>query len=101
MALTAYLGSIANYQWNKSNAYHGPNEINFFRGNNIELPLSDNGYFKGSGSCDGCHGFDPEFEANVNEQGHDISPITLWRGSMMANSAKIRYGKLRLVMKLL
>lgn len=88
VALTAYLGSIANYQWNRSNAYHGPNEINFFRGNSIELPLSDNGYFKASGNCDGCHGFDPEFEANVNEQGHDISPVTMWRGSMMANSAK-------------
>lgn len=88
VALCAYLGSIANYQWSKSNAYHGPNEINFFRGNNIELPLADNGYFKASGNCDGCHGYDETFEANVNEAGHDISPITMWRGTMMANSAK-------------
>ncbi|TNF27701.1 MAG: T9SS type A sorting domain-containing protein [Bacteroidetes bacterium] len=84
----AYLASIAHYQWTDAQAYHGPQEINFFRGNNIELPLADNGYFKASGNCDGCHGYDETMEANVNELGHDISPITMWRGSMMANSAK-------------
>ncbi len=83
-----YLASIANYEWTDAQAYHGPQEINYFRANSIGLPLSDNGYFKASGNCDGCHGFDPTFEANVNELGHDISPITYWRGSMMANSAK-------------
>jgi hypothetical protein len=88
IAAASYLGSIAHYHWNQSSAYHGPNEINFFRGNNIELPLADNGYFKASGNCDGCHGYDDQFEANVNEAGHDISPVTLWRGTMMANSAK-------------
>jgi hypothetical protein len=84
----AYLASIANYQWTDAQAYHGPNELNFFRGNNISLPLSDNGYFKASGNCDGCHGYDETIEANVNELGHDISPVTMWRGTMMANSAK-------------
>jgi hypothetical protein len=88
VALTTYLASIANYQWSRSNAYHGPNEINFFRGNNIGLPLADNGYFKASGNCDGCHGYDETMEANVNEAGDDISPVTMWRGTMMANSAK-------------
>ncbi|MFM1876898.1 MAG: hypothetical protein RL266_2635 [Bacteroidota bacterium] len=82
------MASVANYQWTDAQAYHGPQEINFFRGNNIGLPLADNGYFKASGNCDGCHGFDETFEANVNEAGHDISPITMWRGTMMANSAK-------------
>lgn len=88
IAVSAYLGSIANYQWNASNAYHGPNEINFFRGNNIELPLADNGLFMASGNCDGCHGFDEQQEANVDGELNDISPVTMWRGSMMANSAK-------------
>lgn len=88
IAAVTYLASIANYQWTDAQAYHGPQEINFFRGNNIGLPLTDNGYFKASGNCDGCHGYDETMEANVNEAGHDISPITMWRGTMMANSAK-------------
>ncbi|MBP9151249.1 MAG: T9SS type A sorting domain-containing protein [Flavobacteriales bacterium] len=83
-----YLTSIANYEWTDAQAYHGPQEINYFRANSIGLPLADNGYFKASGNCDGCHGFDPTFIANVDEMGHDISPITYWRGSMMANAAK-------------
>lgn len=84
----AYLGSIANYQWTDVQAYHGPQEIEFFRGNNIELPLADNGYFKASGNCDGCHGYDETMNANVDGEGNDISPVTMWRGTMMANSAK-------------
>jgi hypothetical protein len=84
----SYLASIANYEWTDARAYHGPQEINFFRGSNIELPLSDNGYFKASGNCDGCHGFDETGVANVDGEGNDISPVTLWRGSMMANAAK-------------
>jgi len=88
VALMAYLGSIANYQWSNSNAYHGPQEVNFFRGNSIELPLTDNGYFMASGNCDGCHGYDETAHANVDGEGNDISPITMWRGGMMANAAK-------------
>lgn len=88
-----YLASVANYQWTDAQAYHGPQEINFFRGNNISLPLSDNGYFKASGNCDGCHGFDPQQEANVDGELNDISPVTMWRGSMMANSAKDPFWK--------
>ena len=87
----AYLISVANYQWTDAQAYHHPQEINFFRGNNIELPLTDNGYFKASGNCDGCHGFDPTFAANVDGELNDVSPVTHWRGSMMANSAKDPY----------
>ena len=83
-----YLLSVVNYQWTDAQAYHGPQEVNFFRGNNIALPLSDNGYFKASGNCDGCHGFDPTFAANVDGELNDVSPITYWRGSMMANAAK-------------
>jgi hypothetical protein len=88
-----YLLSMVNYQWTDAQAYHGPQEVNFFRGNNIGLPLSDNGYFKASGNCDGCHGFDPTFAANVDGELNDVSPITFWRGSMMANSAKDPFWK--------
>lgn len=93
VATLAYLGSIANYEWTNANAYHGPQEINFFRGNNIELPLADNGYFKASGNCDGCHGYDETFAANVDAEGNDVSPITYWRGTMMANAAKDPFWK--------
>ena len=88
IGLTAYLASIANFQWESANAYHGPQEINFFRGNAIELPLADNGYFMASGNCDGCHGYDETQEANVDGELNDVSPITYWRGTMMANAAK-------------
>ncbi len=88
IGIITYLVSIANYRWTNVQAYHGSREINYFQGNNISLPLTDNGYFKASGNCDGCHGFDPTFAANVDGEGNDISPVTLWRGSMMANAAK-------------
>ncbi|MGB1319269.1 MAG: hypothetical protein ACPG5W_13715, partial [Flavobacteriales bacterium] len=83
-----YLFSIAGKQGQNANAYHAPEEINFFRGNAIELPLADNGYFKGSGNCDGCHGVDETQFANTIGEGHDVSPVTYWRGTMMANAAK-------------
>lgn len=83
-----FLLSVASYQGKDAKAYHAPEEINFFRGNAIELPLAENGYFKASGNCDGCHGFDETMFANTNSEGHDISPITYWRGTMMANAAK-------------
>lgn len=88
IGLAAYLGSIANYDQSSANAYHSPQEQNYFRGSNIDLPLSDNGYFKASGNCDGCHGLDETGFANTDEAGNDISPVTLWRAGMMANSAK-------------
>ena len=83
-----FLLSVASYQGKDAKAYHAPEEINFFRGNAIELPLAENGYFKASGNCDGCHGFDETMFANTSSDGHDISPITYWRGTLMANSAK-------------
>lgn len=88
ISTVTYLLSVANYQWTDAQAYHGLQEINFFRGNNIGLPLSDNGYFKASGNCDGCHGYDEQQEANVDGELNDISPVTMWRGTMMANAAK-------------
>ena len=68
--------------------YHSPSELRSFRGASIGLPLDSNSYFLASGHCDGCHGYDPTGHANVNELGVDISPITQWRATMMANAAK-------------
>ncbi len=68
--------------------YHTPSEIRAFGANGLDLPLDSNAYFRGSGHCDGCHGYDPTGNANVNAQGEDISPIERWRSTMMANSAK-------------
>ena len=86
--IALYLLSVASYQGKNAKAYHAPEEINFFRGNAIELPLSDNGYFKASGNCDGCHGLGETMFANTINGNHDVSPVTYWRGTMMANSAK-------------
>ncbi len=88
IGIGAYLTSIVSHDLAEANAYHSPQEKNYFRGSNIDLPLSDNGYFKASGNCDGCHGFDETESANVDEWGNDISPVTLWRATMMANSAR-------------
>ncbi|MFT5280406.1 MAG: hypothetical protein ACI9P8_002047 [Bacteroidia bacterium] len=68
--------------------YHSPSELRSFGASGIELPLDSNSYFRGSGHCDGCHGFDATGFANVNALGVDVSPIERWRSSMMANSAK-------------
>lgn len=68
--------------------YHSPSEMRAFGASGIDLPLDSNAYFRGSGHCDGCHGFDPTGNANVNANGIDVSPIERWRSTMMANAAK-------------
>lgn len=68
--------------------YHTPSQLRSFGASGIELPLDSNSYFRGSGHCDGCHGFDATGNANVNGFGEDVSPIERWRSTMMANSAK-------------
>ena len=68
--------------------YHTPSQLRSFGASGIELPLDSNSYFRGSGHCDGCHGFDATGNANVNAFGEDVSPIERWRSTMMANSAK-------------
>jgi hypothetical protein len=84
----AWIGFVAGTTESGIKSYHNYLEINFFRGAGVTLPLTNNDYFQGSGRCDGCHGTDPTAFANVNAEGVDISPIEMWRGSMMANSAK-------------
>lgn len=53
------------------------------------LPTQTSNLFSGSGNCAICHqpGF-PNPNALLDPQGNDISPVTLWRSTMMANAAK-------------
>lgn len=69
--------------------YHSEKDIEAFRGG-LDLPIDGNTYFKGSGSCNGCHGLDdiPPVLANHTEAGVDVNPVDSWRSTMMANSAK-------------
>lgn len=83
MAANRYANSIGTGKF-----YHSPNEIEFFASAAMDLPLDSNDYFQASGQCDGCHGYDPTGHANTDSNGVDISPVTRWRSSMMANSAR-------------
>jgi len=53
------------------------------------LPTQTSTLFSGSGNCATCHapGF-PNTNALKGPNGEDISPVTLWRSTMMANAAK-------------
>ncbi len=53
------------------------------------LATGSNNYFKGSGTCSGCHGHDPSgFAMTTQEGGEDVNVVDDWRSTMMANSAK-------------
>jgi hypothetical protein len=55
------------------------------------LPESANTLFYGAGDCERCHGegdLGPNPDANTNPDGEDISPVTTWQSTMMANSSK-------------
>lgn len=55
------------------------------------LPNEVNTLFVGSGKCEFCHGLGslgPNPDANLDPEGNDISPVTTWQATMMANSAK-------------
>lgn len=90
---TAYLGSEVLYRKSTATAYHTEGELNYYRGNGIDLPLADNGFFYTSGHCDGCHGKDPQSVSSVDSEGNDLSPIESWRATMMANSARDPFWK--------
>ena len=56
-----------------------------------ELPLDENELFSGSGNCVQCHGDPDQFPsstANLDSLGNDVSPVNLWRATMMANASK-------------
>ncbi len=73
----------------KAHAHHTPEELRDFR-DGLDLPTDGNQYFKGSGTCNGCHGLDnvPPVFANHTQAGVDVNPTDQWRSTMMANSAK-------------
>ncbi len=55
-----------------------------------DLPTSTNTLFSASGNCELCHGDPEQFPgnlANTDSLGNDVSPVSLWRATMMANSA--------------
>ena len=54
-----------------------------------DLPTQTSTLFSGSGNCASCHepgGMNPN--ALVDDQGRDVSPVTLWRSTMMANASR-------------
>lgn len=51
----------------------------------FELPTTTSQLFSGSGNCQTCHASDGIIMFEADE---DISPVSLWRSTMMANSAK-------------
>ncbi|MFT5143512.1 MAG: hypothetical protein ACI80V_002546 [Rhodothermales bacterium] len=54
-----------------------------------DLPRAQSDLFAASGNCASCHLPDkPEEPALRDADGHDISPPTFWRSTMMANAAK-------------
>ncbi|MCB9357598.1 MAG: T9SS type A sorting domain-containing protein [Calditrichaeota bacterium] len=50
-----------------------------------DLPTHETSLFSGSGNCAACH---VSNGGAMFENGRDISPVTQWRSTMMANSAK-------------
>jgi hypothetical protein len=57
-----------------------------------ELPVKSSKLFSGSGACEECHAPNyPNLKAMMTPEGEDISPVTLWRPTMMANAAKDPY----------
>ncbi len=54
-----------------------------------DLPTDTSTLFAGSGRCESCHaaGTDPDGPMR-DADGSDISPITLWRSTVMANAAR-------------
>lgn len=70
------------------NAFHTPNELNYFKVHNILPPVDSTIIFPAASSCEGCHGKDAQGNANIDEQGNDVNVHDDWRATMMANSAK-------------
>lgn len=92
--LAALLGTVALFiAWSsgsvpKAHAFHTEEELAAF-GRGAGLATGSNTYFKGSGTCSGCHGHDPLAFAMVTQDGgEDVNVVDDWRSTMMANSAK-------------
>ena len=89
-------GLLYSFLWNERGKsdeyrYHPDNYMAAPPPDIQELPYETNTLFSGSGNCILCHGDPSQFpdsEANLDAGGNDVSPITTWRATMMANAAK-------------
>lgn len=69
-------------------SFHTEEELAAFE-RGAGLASGSNTYFKGSGTCSGCHGHDPLAFAMVTQLGgEDVNVVDDWRSTMMANAAK-------------
>lgn len=84
VVVSAYFLSMVNFDLSSA---HG-NDHARSDSTHFGFALDTNDHFMASGNCDGCHGFDETGNANIDELGNDISPVTLWRATMMANSGR-------------
>ncbi|MFM1874689.1 MAG: hypothetical protein RL266_426 [Bacteroidota bacterium] len=84
VVLCAYLLSLAQFDLSEASENDQARADSTYLG----FALDTNDHFMAAGNCDGCHGFDQTGHASVDEQGNDISPVTLWRATMMANAAR-------------
>jgi hypothetical protein len=53
-----------------------------------DLPTDTSSLFAGSGTCVICHAAAQSDDALRDDAGTDVSPVTLWRSTMMANAAR-------------
>ncbi len=54
-----------------------------------DLTTATSTIFSGSGNCASCHApGSPNTAALIDSKGRDVSPVTLWRSTMMANAAR-------------
>lgn len=86
--LTSASSTEKNSPFYNPEGFHTSEELNLYRSMMTDLPEETNSVFAGSGVCEGCHGYDPNEIASVDDNGEDVNVVDDWRASMMANSAK-------------
>jgi len=90
--LSVLLGSVlllSNFtiRMDAAKPFHTPAELASLK-SFAQTPIGPGEYFLPSSSCQGCHGFDTLFLANIDENGMDVNLFDRWESSMMAFSAK-------------
>ena len=58
-----------------------------------DLSTFEGEWFTASGNCVNCHGPNDEGLANINAEGEDVSVVTHWQATMMANAARDPFWK--------
>jgi len=98
-AVVVFVVFTAAYQKRKPKGYHSSEELGNYRSMVGDLPTGTSDMFMGSGRCAGCHGVDLDIAnpplALVDGDGVNVGPAENWRATMMANSAKDPFGKLK------